>query len=176
MSILTESVRDQRKKVAEFEQALVLATTQVPSGMAVVVNTEPLAFLKSALSKAAQDPDQHAQILSTAEQALSAAQSELDSLQSELDNVQAIAFASAEKLPPLQSNVHRAFETLLSELKVLAAATQQANNDFRSLQKPDASFKFQPINAGFYGETHLIQSINSVAGYQFIENQRNLSK
>ena len=176
MSILTESVRDQRKKVAEFEAALQLATATVPNGMSITTNTEPLAFLKSELAKAAADPNRHAKVLKSAQQALEASQAELDRLDAELLQVQAIALASSEKLPPLQGKVYEAFETLLSELKVLAAATQQANNDFRPLQKPDASFKFQPINAGFYGETHLIQSINSVAGYQFIENQRGLSK
>jgi len=176
MSILTESVRDQRKKVAEFETALSLATAEIPTGMAIVVSTEPLAFLKNALAKTVADPDQQTTILKTAELALAAAQVELDSLQLKLDNVQAIALASSEKLPPLRAKVYQSFEKLLSDMKALATATEKANNDFRPLQKSDASPKFQMPNAGFYGESQLTQVLNGLISYRFVESQRDLSK
>jgi len=176
MSILTESVRDQRRKVAEFEQALALATTQVPDGMAVVANTEPLAFLKSALTKAAADPDRHAKVLKSAQQALEASQTELDRLDAELSGIQAIALASSEKLQPLKASVYSAFEALLSAMDALATATEQANADFRPLQKSDASPKFQVPNVNSYGQSQLTQLLNGLIGYRFVESQRDLSK
>ena len=176
MSNLTQALRDQRAKVSEFATALSLATATVPNGMAVIDNSEPLQFLKASLSRAAQDPGQHAAVLKAAEQALETSQAELDRLDAELSEVQAIALQTSEKLPPLKADVYRAFEALLVSMDALATATHAANTAAQPLQQLGASPKFQVPNTNVYGRAHLIQVMNGLIGYEFIESQRSLLK
>ena len=174
MSNLTQDLRDQRAKVSEFQTALELATTQVPNGMAVIDNSEPLQFLRASLSRAAQNPDQHAEILSTAQSALSVAQAKLDNLQSELDGVQAIARQTEEALKPLKADVYQAFEALLTSMERLGEAAEKANAAAQPLQKEGASPRFQAPNLNVYNRMHLVQMMNGLVGYGFVESQRDL--